>query len=400
MSALDVLAYALRALVGHRLRTGLSLLGMAIGVAAVVVLTALGEGARRYVIDQFQGIGTNLVIVVPGKSETTGAIPGVSGVPNDLTLDDAAAIRRRVPGVRRLAPVVVATETVSRGARRRQVAVFGANREYFAIRETGVRHGDLLPAGDDDRGSSVVVLGGKTAEELFGDESPIGEVVRVGSWRLRVIGVLEPKGVQIGVDIDDLVIVPVATAMRLFDRSSLFRILVQVDGADDLEPVKAKITELVTERHGEEDVTVMTQDAVVDTFSSILGVLTLVVGAIAGVSLSVAGLGIMNVMLVSVAERTSEVGLLQAIGAKRGQILGVFLVESALLSLAGGLLGLGLGFVGVAILGVAFPDFDARAPGWAVAAALGVSLVVGIVFGYLPARRATRLDPVLALGRR
>ncbi|MEM8933959.1 MAG: ABC transporter permease [Acidobacteriota bacterium] len=399
MSPFEMLGFAARALYGHRLRTGLSLVGMTIGVAAVVVLTALGEGARRYVVAQFQGIGTNLVIVVPGKSETTGMVPGISGVPNDLTLDDAAAIRRQVRGIRRLAPVVVATETVSRGARRRQVAVIGGNREYFRIREVGSQRGDILPPLDDDRGAAVVVLGVTTAKELFGEADPIGEVVRVGSWRMRVIGVLESKGVQVGVDVDDLAVVPVATAMRMFDRSSLFRILAQVDGPADLDPVKDGIVELITERHGEEDITCLTQDAVVDTLSSILGVLTLAIGGIAGVSLTVAGIGIMNVMLVSVAERTSEIGLLQAIGARRGQILAVFLTEAALLSLLGGLLGLGVGALGVEALGLAFPQFDAQAPRWAIVAALGVSLVVGVVFGFVPARHATRLDPVTALGR-
>ncbi|MCP4657738.1 MAG: ABC transporter permease, partial [bacterium] len=336
MSLTDVLRFAWLALAGHRLRTGLSLLGMAIGVAAVVMLTALGEGARLYVTGQFTTLGTNLVIVVPGKNETTGTVPGVAGVPNDLTLDDAWAITREVPQVQRVAPIAVATETVSSGERRRQVAVIGTTRDYFRIRQLGLERGDLLPAGEFFRGSPVAILGSETARELFGEQNPVGKVVRVGSWRMRVIGVMASKGLQIGVDLDDLVLVPVATALKMFNRSSLFRIVIEVRSHRDIEAARANIVALITERHGEEDITCVTQDAVVTTFSAILNALTVALAAIAAISLTVAGIGIMNVMLVSVSERTAEVGLLKAIGARRGQIQAVFLAEAALLSTAGG----------------------------------------------------------------
>lgn len=399
MSPRDLLGFASGALLGHRLRTALSLLGMAIGVAAVVVLTALGEGARVYVTSQFSQIGTNLVIVIPGRNETTGVLPGVSGVPNDLTLDDAEVLARQVPGVVRVAPVAVATETVSHGEKRRQVAVFGTTHEYHLIRQLKAEHGEFLPPGEWHRGAGVVVLGPQTARELFGEDDPLGQVVRIGGWRMRVIGIMEKKGVQLGVDIDDMALVPVATAMKMFNRSSLFRIVLEMRGHLDLEPAKARVVELITERHGEEDVTCVTQDAVVSTFSSILGALTLALGAIAAISLSVAGVGIMNVTLVSVSERTAEIGLLKALGAKSRQILSVFLTEAALLSLAGGLLGLLLGGAAVQVLIRIYPALPARPPLWAVAAAFGVSLGTGLVFGVWPARRATRLDPVESLSR-
>jgi putative ABC transport system permease protein len=400
MSFLDLLRFALGALTGHRLRTGLSLLGMAIGVAAVVVLTALGEGARRYVTEQFSQIGTDLVIVVPGKNETTGMVPGVTGVPNDLTLDDALAIERRIPQVDRVAPVAVGTETVSHLERRRQVAVIGTTRSYFEIRQLGVSRGEMLPAGEIDRGSAVALLGPQTAEELFAEVDPVGKVVRIGSWRMRVIGVLETKGVQLGVDLDDLVVVPVQTAMKMFDRSSLFRILINMRRLADLDLAKERIVALMTERHGEEDITCMTQDAVLSTFSQILGALTLAIVAIAAISLSVAGIGIMNVTLVSVSERTAEIGLLKALGARGRQILGVFLAESALLASAGGAVGLLLGAVVVHALVAAYPELPAQPPVWAVVAAFLTSLVVGLVFGVLPAKKATELDPALALSKR
>jgi len=399
MTAPDLLRFSLGALSGHRLRTFLSLLGMAIGVAAVIALTALGEGARRYVVDQFASIGTNLLIIVPGKSETTG-IPGVGAAAHDLTLQDAQTILRVIPEAEKMAPMVVGTESVSHGARRRQVPIAGTTRDFLEVRKLAMGHGDFLPAEDIQRGRPVVVLGAKLARELFPGEEPVGQVVRIGGWRMRVIGVLAHRGQQLGMDLDDIAVVPVATAMRMFDRRSLFRIMVQVRGTAALGPVKEKVIKLFIQRHREEDVTVLTQDAVVATFSQILGVLTLAVGAIAAVSLSVAGIGIMNVMLVSVSERTREVGLLRAVGVGRRQVLAVFLTEAALLSAAGGLLGLGAGWLAVRLMVQLYPALPASPPLWAVFASLGLALGVGVLFGLLPARRAARLDPVLALASR
>lgn len=399
MSAGDVLRFALGALSGHRLRSGMSLLGVAIGVAAVVALTALGEGARRYVTQQFADIGSNVLIVFPGKNETTGGMPGLGGVPNDLTLDDAIALRRGIPELARVVPIAMGTETISHGERRRQVAVAGTTREMLEVRGLNLARGRYLPPGD--RGEETVAVLGKTvALELFPGEDPVGQVIRVGDWRLRVIGVTGPRGVQLGLDLDDLVTVPVGTAMRLLNRSSLFRILIQARSPAETRTAQEKVVALLTERHGEEDVTCIRQDAVASSFDAILAALTLALAAIAAISLAVAGIGIMNVMLVSVSERTREVGLLKALGAGRRQILAVFLVEAAALSTAGGLLGLLLGQAALAVLLRFYPDLPAQAPVWAVVAALVVSAVVGIVFGMLPARRATRLDPVAALARR
>jgi putative ABC transport system permease protein len=399
MTTPDLLRFAFGALSGHRLRTFLSLLGMAIGVAAVIALTALGEGARRYVIDQFASIGTNLLIIVPGKSETTG-IPGIGAAAHDLTLGDAEAILRAVPEAEKIAPLVVGTESVSHGARGRQVPIAGTTQEFLEVRKLSMGHGEFLPAEDIQRGRPVVVLGAKLARELFLSDEPVGQIVRIGGWRMRVIGVLASRGVQLGMDLDDLALVPVATGMRMFDRRSLFRVMVQVRGTAALEPAKEKVVKLFRQRHGEEDVTVLTQDAVVATFSQILGVLTLAVGAIAAISLSVAGIGIMNVMLVSVSERTREVGLLRAVGVGRRQVLAVFLTEAALLSAAGGLLGLGVGWLAVRLMVQLYPALPASPPVWAVFASLGLALAVGILFGLLPARRAAGLDPVLALASR
>jgi putative ABC transport system permease protein len=327
-------------------------------------------------------------------------MPGFGGVPHDLTLDDALAVARGVREVDKLAPMVVGTETVAFGERRRQVALFGSSHEALEVRRLAMAQGRFLPAIPWDRGAPVAVLGSRLAQELFPAADPVGRVVRVGDWRMRVIGVLEPRGQQLGIDMDDVVVVPVATAMKMLNRSGLFRLVMQVRSYADLGRTKEGVLRILRERHGEEDVTVITQDAVVTAFDSILRALTMALGGIAAVSLAVAGVGIMNVMLVSVSERTREVGLLKALGAGRGQILAAFLAEAVLISSAGGLLGLGLGWAAVLALVAVYPALPASPPGWAVAAAFALSVAVGALFGVLPARRATRLDPVTALAGR
>ena len=398
MSALEVLRFATGALRGHGLRTGLSMLGVAIGVASVIMLTALGEGARRYVTDQFMSLGTNILIVVPGKTETTGGLPGIGGAPNDLTIADAETLVRIGRSVRNLAPVAMGNETVSHGGRSRQLAVIGTTYEMQEVRGIVMRSGQFLPEGDWERGSSSAVIGSKLAQTLFPGENPVGQVIRIGDFRMRVIGVTAPRGVNLGIDLDEMVMIPVASAMRLFNRTTLFRILIKHDPLADMDLVSAEITRILMERHdGEEDFTLITQDAVMSAFGQIFTALTAALAGIAAISLSVAGIGIMNVMLVAVSERTKEIGLLKAVGAHPRQILLAFLVEAILLSLAGGLLGLATGWIAVEALGSALPDFDATPPGWSIAAAMIVSLVMGALFGVLPARHATRMDPIAAL---
>ncbi|HEV7733307.1 MAG TPA: ABC transporter permease [Candidatus Binatia bacterium] len=397
MTARDVVEFALRAFRGHRLRAALSLLGVAVGVAAVVLLTALGNGARRYVTDQFASIGSNLLIVMPGKTETTGGLPFTAATTRDLTLADAEAVAR-LPGVERIAPIAMATETVAHEERRRQVAVVGTTPEFLTVRHLTLGRGSFLPPGELRRGVAVVVVGNAVARELFPGVDPVGKVMRIGDMRARVVGVMAPMGEQLGMNLDETVTIPVARAMRLFNRASLFRIMIEVRAHADLETVRRDVVRLLAARHREEDVTVITQEAVMSSFGSILQALTLALAGIAAISLTVAGLGIMNVMLVAVSERTVEVGLLRAVGAGQRQVQAVFLAEAALLATAGGVAGLGVGLLAVLALRAAVPVFPAEPPLWAVVSSLGVSVVVGVVFGLLPARRAARLDPVAALG--
>ena len=398
MRFLDLLGFAAGALRGHRLRTALSVAGVAVGIAAVVALTALGEGARRYVVDQFTALGSNLLIVFPGKVETTGAAP-FGGVTHDLTIEDFRALER-LARVRRAAPMVVATDTVRFEARGRAVPVIGTTAGFLEVRRLEVASGEFLPPGDPDRGGNEIVLGLTVARELFRGESPLGQVVRVGPWRFRVVGVLAPRGRSLTFNIDDVVFVPVRTAMRVFNRSTLFRILVDVRAHGELEATKGDVLTLMAGRHRADDITVETQDALLASFGKILGALTLALVGIASVSLAVAGVGIMNVMLVSVTERRAEIGVLKALGAQDRQVLAAFLAEAILLAAGGGVVGLALGAAAIRVFVGFYPSFPAAPPAWAVLAALALSLAVGVVFGVWPARRATRMDPVAALARR
>jgi putative ABC transport system permease protein len=401
VSPADLLRFAAGALRGHRLRTGLSLLGVSIGVAFVILLTSLGEGARLYITQEFRGLGTNLLIVLPGKTETTGTAPIFGGVPNDLTLEDAEAIARRVPQVRRVTPISIGEAPARFRQTQRDTTVIGTTVDFLSVRQVRMQLGRYLPESTARQSQRVCVIGAKIQQELFAGINPLGEILHLGDERYRVIGVMAPRGTSVGMDFDELVHVPVRAGMRMFNRSGLFRIFIEVNSHEAIAAAKRGVIDVVRERHhGVEDITILTQDAVVSTFGRILAVLTAALGGIAAVSLSVAGIGIMNVMLVSVSERTAEIGLLKALGAGRGQILAAFLVEAAMLSTAGGLLGLAAGYLLDELLMVIYPLFPLQPPQWAVTGALVLSVLVGVSFGVLPARRAARLDPVQALAGR
>jgi putative ABC transport system permease protein len=399
MIARDLLRFAAGGMRGHRLRTVLSLIGVAIGVASVILLTSLGEGARLYVTGEFASLGSNLLIVLPGRTETLGASPMISSAPHDLTVADGEALVREVRAVRRMAPISIGTASVASGDRSRDAVVVGTTNDMLRIRHLRMGIGRYLPPGVTD--APVCVLGAKIQSELFGGANPLGETVRIGEYRFRVIGVLAARGTSIGMNMDEAVYVPVEAGMRMFNRTSLFRLMAEVRDHAAIDGAAAEVRRTLAARHdGVEDFTVLTQDAVLSTFNRILRMLTAALAGIAAVSLAVAGIGIMNVMLVSISERTPEVGLLKAIGVTDRQVTAVFLLEAALISVTGGLLGLAFGLGAGRLLRHLWSDFPVQPPVWAVVAALAVSVSIGLVFGSLPARRAARLDPVAALHSR
>lgn len=402
MKRRDILRFALRAITAYPLRTALMLLAMSIGVAAVVMLTALGDGARRYVVNEFNALGSNLLVVLPGRSETRGMSPAsfFTETPRDLTTADADAMRR-VPGVVRVASLAVGTSEVAFGGKLREAMVVGTNADYLPLRRFSMAQGSFLPDEAGQRSAAVAVLGAKLRSELFGTEPAIGRMVRIGNRRYRVIGVLTPTGNAMGMAIDDLAYIPTEQAFALFNTSTLFRIFIEAHDRAALDAIQPRVRASLKARHdGEEDVTLITQDAVLGTFDKILAAITLGVAGIAAISLGVAGILVMNVMLVAVTQRTPEIGLLKALGAS-GQIIRMaFLAEAVLLSLGGAIVGVALGQLGAWGLRLAYPVLPAFPPPWAVLAGLGTAMLTGMLFGYLPARRAARLDAVDALGRR
>lgn len=393
----ETLRLAFGALTGHRQRSLLSILGISIGIAAVVLLTSVGEGTRRYILGEFSQFGTHIIGINPGKSETFG-IPGVmGGTTQKLTIDDSEALER-IPGVELVVPLVIGQARVEARGLGRSVFVYGVTSDMPELWRFDLGYGDFLPRTDPRRASTVTVLGPRLKAELFGDENPLGEFVRIAGRRLRVVGVMAPKGQILGTDIDDVAYIPVATALSLFNMAELTEIDLSYAEGASTKRVADDITALLTERHaGREDFTVTTQEAMLSVFGNVMDVITVAVGGIGAISLLVGAIGILTMMWISVGERTSEIGLFKALGATSNQVLALFMAEAVVLGLAGGLLGVtgGLGLVALIRLGV--PSLPLGTPPEYVVAALGVSLVTGLASGILPARRAATMDPIDAL---
>lgn len=393
----DQVRLCLGALREHRLRTALSMLGITIGIAAVILLTSIGEGTRRYLISEFTQFGTNILEVTPGKTETVG-IPGVlGGTTRKLTIEDAEALRR-VRGVEQVLPVTMGQARVEARGRGRSVYVFGVTSAVPEVWKLNVRQGSFLPAGDSRRGAGVAVLGPTLKRELFGEQNAIGRWVRAAGTRLRVIGVMEPKGQLLGFDMDDLVYVPVATGMRMFNLDELNEIDITYVHETMADRIVEAVRSVLTDRHGgHEDFTILTQAGFLEVFGRVMNVVTMGVGAIAGISLLVGAIGILTMMWIAVGERTHEIGTLRAIGATKRQIERLFLFEAVALSSLGGLLGLGAGLGSALLLRAAVPGLPVSTPMAYAVAAVAVSAVVGVVSGIAPAMRAASLDPIEAL---
>lgn len=392
----DAIGMSWRALSAHRLRSFLTLLGIAVGIAAVILLTSIGEGLHRFVLAEFTQFGTNVIGITPGRTTTGGANPGFPSSVRPLTLADAQALRR-VPQVLQVAPGVTGNAEVEGNGRLRRVMVYGTTPTLIEAFQLSIRSGRFLPPDDADSARNFVVLGARLQRELFGADSPLGTRLRVGSLQFRVIGVLQPRGQFLGIDLDDVAYIPAARALELFNRDGLMEInLSYAEGANAHQVAEAAKAVLAA-RHGREDFTLVTQEDMLRTLSNILDVLTMAVAALGSISLLVGGVGIVTIMTIAVAERTAEIGLLVALGARRATVLRLFLGEAVVLSAAGGLLGLAIGITLAQALRLAVPALPVQTPLLFIVLAEGVALVIGLAAGVLPARRAARLDPIEAL---
>lgn len=397
MKAWDTVDFALRSLRAHRTRSLLTLAGIAVGIAAVILLTSIGEGIHRFVLAEFSQFGTHVVNIKPGRSSARGGVPpGLPTSVRPLTLDDAQALRR-VPGARQVVPSVSGNAEVEGAGRLRRSLISGVSAdaaEAFGLR---LASGRFLPPEDAAQARPYVVLGPKLRSELFGHAPVLGERVRIGTQSFRVIGVLAPKGEFLGMNLDDIAFVPVARAMEVFNREGLVEINVaHAPGVPSAQVARA-VTGVLAARHGREDFTVITQAEMLSTLGNILDVLTMAVAALGSISLLVGSVGIVTIMTIAVTERTPEVGLMIALGARRRSILALFLGEAVVLAVLGSLLGIGVGLALGQAMALALPQLPVQLPLAYMGLAVLMSLVIGLLAGVLPARRAAQLDPVLAL---
>jgi len=392
----DAVHLALRAITAHRMRSFLTLLGIGVGIAAVILLTSIGEGIHRYMLAEFSQFGTNVIGISPGRTTVGGPPSGLPTSVRPLTIDDARALER-VPHVIGVVPTAWGNAEVSGNGRLRRTSIYGVSAAATQVFNMNVRIGQFLPPEEAAQARALVVLGPKLKHELFGAANALGAKLRISGLQFRVIGVLEPKGQFLGIDLDDTAFIPAARALELFNRPGLSEInLAYAEGAAAGE-VAAAIKSALTARHGREDFTVTTQEEMLRTLGNILDILTMAVAALGSISLLVGSVGIVTIMTIAVAERTSEIGLLVALGAQQRTILGIFLGEAVVLAVLGGVFGLALGIGLAQLLRLIVPALPVTTPLLYVVLALAVSAVIGLAAGVMPARRAARLDPVEAL---
>jgi len=378
------------------MRSVLTALGIGIGVTAVVLLTSIGEGLNRYVVEQFTQFGTTTLAVQPGKSSTFGMSPGVLNSVRPLSLADAEALTR-APHVLHSVPMVAGSGSVEAAGRERSVSIYAVGPDFDKAFKFNVVAGSFLPPDEFERARNVVVLGAKVFKELYGEANALGDRIRVGGQRYRVIGVMESKGEMVGIDLDDTVYIPAARGLELFNRQGLLEIDLLYAEDAPIDEVVEGVRRIMLARHGAEDFTIITQQQMLDVLGSIIDVLTLGVAALGGISLLVGGVGIFTIMTIAVRERTQEIGLLRAIGARRTRIAQLFVGEAMLLSAIGGIGGLALGLGIVVLAHWTLPSMPARIAPLYVLLALVIAVAIGLVAGVLPARSAARLEPLDAL---
>ena len=395
----EIIRLALESLAANKFRALLTMLGMVIGVSSIVLLVSIGAGAKNYIFREFEGLGTNLIVVQPGKTDRKTPLgPPIGAAQHKMTVADVTALEKRALNLEAVSGLVFGTASIKYEESIANVSIFGANEAFLQILNLRVGLGAYFTREEDEFGRRVIVLGWQVAHDLFGDELPLGRQVRVNQAEFRVIGVMARTGSKLGFDFDTFCIMPTRAALRVFNDDKLFGIRAKARSRASLNDAVSEITAILKERRqGEEDFTVETQLSMMESMETILNMLTYVLAGIATISMLVAGIGIMNIMLVNVAERTSEIGIRRAVGARRRDILMQFLTEAVTLALFGGAIGLGISAVITHAVFFFLPTFDMRAPGWILAGAFSLSLLVGVVFGVWPARRAARVETLEAL---
>ncbi|MBR1730096.1 MAG: ABC transporter permease [Selenomonadaceae bacterium] len=398
----ELLKMAALSLVANKLRTLLTMLGIIIGVASVIAMTSVGMGVKKNVVDSISRLGSNLLMVMSGSSNRGGP-RGAAGTVTTLTYDDAKAIKNKIKDVAYVSPTVQSSYQVVYGHENWNTTVTGVIPEYVDIQSLTMKSGLFFTDHDVEVRSRVAVIGTTVATNLFGEVNPVGKKIRIGNAPYTIIGLIASKGQSsMGQDQDDIVLIPLTTAQeRLIGITYVRSINVQVADADKMDQVQAQIENLLRQRHriqkdAEDDFNVRNLTSLMETMSETTTMITLLLGSIAGISLIVGGIGIMNIMMVSVTERTREIGIRKAIGATYNNVMLQFLIESTMISVIGGIIGIFFG-VGLAQAISKFGNFTTVISVASIIASFGFSLFVGIVFGMLPARKAAKLDPIDAL---
>jgi len=396
MRFIDTTALSFTAISHYPMRSGLTALGIAIGISAVILLTSISTGLQRFVLAEFTQFGTNLIGVTPGKTTTAGISGAVISNIRPLTLDDAGALRQ-LPQVIDTVAVTQGSAAVEYQKHSRHTTVFGTTHAAPKVWQFNVALGKFLPDDDPVTARPYAVLGHKLYSELFKNVNPLGKSIRVGGYRYHVVGVMESKGQLLGFDLDDAIYIPAGRALEMFNRESLMEIDLLYSANTDANKLSQRISNLLQARHGSEDFTIVTQEQMLDTLANILGILTMAIAAIGGISLLVGGIGILTIMTIAVNERSNEIGLLRALGSSQTQISFLFLSEALSLSLIGGVFGLILGVTAAVILNWVVPALPTQLSLNYILLAELIAVSIGLIAGVVPARRAARLDPVEAL---
>jgi putative ABC transport system permease protein len=399
MPFVEVVILAFEALRANKLRASLTMLGMIIGVAAVVLLVSIGNGAKNYITREFEGLGTNLIVVQPGKTDTrSGFGPPIGGSKERMTMADVDALEKQASNLDGVTGIVFGTASVKYQDRATNVNLMGCNEQFARILNVPVAEGQFITREEDDASRRVVVLGQDVARRLFDDDLPLGQMVKVNEIEHRVTGVLRKSGQTLGFNMDEIIFVPTRTAMRIFNDEKLFGIRTKARTKVSLDDAVEEVRDIFKARNnGVDNVTITTQVQMLSTMNTILDMLTYVLAGIAFISLLVGGIGIMNIMLVSVTERTREIGIRRAVGARKVDILKQFIVEAVALSIFGGAIGLLVSILLTYSVYWINPKFDMRAPYWILIPAFLLSSVIGIVFGVWPARKAAHIETIDAL---